>query len=564
MLEFHKNNIRTKILLTISLSFIFFISPTVGQSIKNNIDDIGPSTEIIKEDSYSKIFYVSQSTGSDNEGDGSKSNPWKTINYAINNKMHVNYSALYVAKGKYLEGTFGLKPYVDLYGGFNPNTWERDIHKYSTILDGNKKNRVIIGADNARVDGFVITNGFAKSHGGGILCDDASPTISNCFIVNNCVSEPLEFNYNRIHQDGYHGAGIASMFNSVPIIRNNVFYKNKTSIGNGAGIAFYGWYRKEGAPPTEVLDNTITGGLQPLVKNNVFIGNISGITDTNRTRSSNGGAISCAFEARPIIESNIVVNNQAKGRSDAGGIYSEYFSYPYIKNNWILGNTSDDDGGGIYVMKLGYATISNNFIAGNRTLGNGVGGIRLSKEGRAKITGNFIVENLSGGAVQSVDSFMELRQNIIMHNIGKSSIHYRNNFDYFIPSVIENNIIQKNDGKIELQSGKGSEVEFVDNKIDKTEMILNNSTEEVQFVDDSVELNVIDSFFNENSFQTVVEVEQPISHLVSKGRIVNIDNNWGVISNIDKNLISIWGDLEIDIKMNDTIKVISNYLLNSN
>ncbi|MFC1581712.1 hypothetical protein ACFL3L_02280, partial [Candidatus Neomarinimicrobiota bacterium] len=83
-------------------------------------------------------------------------------------------------------------------------------------------------------------------------------------------------------------------------------------------------------------------------------------------------------------------------------------------------------------------------------------------------------------------------------------------------------------------------------------------------VDDSVELNVIDSFFNENSFQTVVEVEQPISHLVSKGRIVNIDNNWGVISNIDKNLISIWGDLEIDIKMNDTIKVISNYLLNSN
>ena len=60
--------------------------------------------------------------------------------------------------------------------------------------------------------------------------------------------------------------------------------------------------------------------------------------------------------------------------------------------------------------------IKNNFIAGNWTVGKGVGGIRLSKEGRASISNNIIVRNLTGGGIDCVDSYMEVENNIVMHN----------------------------------------------------------------------------------------------------------------------------------------------------
>ena len=56
-----------------------------------------------------------------------------------------------------------MKQYVDLYGGFNNKTWERDIYKYSTILDGRQARRVVIGADDSRIDGFTVENVVAKA-----------------------------------------------------------------------------------------------------------------------------------------------------------------------------------------------------------------------------------------------------------------------------------------------------------------------------------------------------------------------------------------------------------------
>jgi hypothetical protein len=44
------------------------------------------------------------------------------------------------------------------------------------------------------LSGFTITNGdmsCAERGGGGILCDNSSPTISNCHIVGNSVSRNL-------------------------------------------------------------------------------------------------------------------------------------------------------------------------------------------------------------------------------------------------------------------------------------------------------------------------------------------------------------------------------------
>ena len=56
------------------------------------------------------------------------------------------------------------------------------------------------------VDGFTITNGSAD-YGGGIYCNNSSPTITNNIITNN--------------SSDYHGGGIAC-FTSSPIITNNI------------------------------------------------------------------------------------------------------------------------------------------------------------------------------------------------------------------------------------------------------------------------------------------------------------------------------------------------------
>ena len=105
-----------------------------------------------------------------------------------------NRYAVLVATGTYSGAGLQLKEYVDLYGGFDGLNWKsRDVYENATVLDGQKKGPIVIGADNARIDGFVITNGQCNTHGAGILCDAVSPTIVNNIIVSNRTTEPDGF-----------------------------------------------------------------------------------------------------------------------------------------------------------------------------------------------------------------------------------------------------------------------------------------------------------------------------------------------------------------------------------
>ena len=545
------------------LLLMFICSTAFSQNVRN-ISEVGPKSESIDQSVYAQIYYVSTRNGSDKDGDGSKEKSWKTITHAINqvkDQSESNRIALFVSEGIYSGSTLVMKQYVDMYGGFDSQTWERDIHKNSTILDGESARRVVEGANNSRLDGFTVTNGLSRTHGGGILCDDTSPEISNCFITNNFVIEPDNFNHTRIHQDANHGAGIACFFNAVPVIRNNVFYANRTSIGNGAGVAFYGWLRIKGSPETSVRNNIVEGGLQPLLENNVFVQNVSGVNDIHRTRSSNGAAVSCAFESRPVIKNNVIAANQAKGRSDAGGIYSEYFSYPVIDGNWIVGNISDDDGGGIYTMKLGHVTIKNNFIAGNWTIGNGVGGIRLSKEGRASISNNIIVQNLTGGGIDCVDSYMEVEKNIIMHNKGKASIRYSNHYTYFNSSVIKENIIRENENQVLVETFGGSDLKFSSNNMDE-EVGGNSNVDERVEIEQNERISISDIEFNENLYQSVIDVDKSMEAVKYNGRTVKINDFWTVIHKVVENKIYIWGDASVHTRSDSELEIISDYKLN--
>ena len=72
-----------------------------------------------------------------------------------------------------------MQSYLDLYGGYSAETWERDIIAHETILDGEDLRRGIIGANQARMDGFLLIRGRAEGPGGAIFCDSSSPIITN-------------------------------------------------------------------------------------------------------------------------------------------------------------------------------------------------------------------------------------------------------------------------------------------------------------------------------------------------------------------------------------------------
>ena len=82
---------------------------------------------------------------------------------AIKDASAENRYAILVAAGSYNESRIAMKPYVDLYGGYSGGDWkERDVYLHATILDAAGKGPVVIAADHARLDGFVITGGPAE------------------------------------------------------------------------------------------------------------------------------------------------------------------------------------------------------------------------------------------------------------------------------------------------------------------------------------------------------------------------------------------------------------------
>ncbi len=319
---------------------------------------------------------------------------------AVQDASPANRYAILVAAGTYGESRIRMKPYVDLYGGFAADGGkDRDVYAQASILDAQKKGPVVIGADHARLDGFVITGGRQQGHGGGIVCLGVSPTIVNNIITGNQTLPPA-LGEGLGKQIASEGAGIALLSGSRAYVANNLICDNSTEIGNGAGL-------------------TARGGVQARILRNIFCNNVAGVKDDamfhgkTGSRSSPGGAIACSEGSSPQISFNCIVLCSAPINNDAGGIWVEGNSMPPVNYNWIVGNTSGDDGGGIYCMGNLYydetgkrfdaspdgpVAVEDNVIAGNNALRGGPGGVRVSRWGRVDLRRNRIVANEKGGA----------------------------------------------------------------------------------------------------------------------------------------------------------------------
>jgi hypothetical protein len=355
------------------------------------MDQVGPQSRGVNLKDYAQVIHVAPDE---------KHHTVAGALAAVTDASPTKRYAILVAAGTYNELRIAMKPHVDLYGGFAAGDWKvRDVYRHAAILDAQKKGPVVVGADHARLDGFVVTGGEQDAHGGGIVCDGVSPTIVNNVIVGNKTRKP-KIGEGLGKQVAHEGAGIALLSGSRAYVSNNLIGENTTEVGNGAGI-------------------TARGNVRAKILRNVFCNNVAGVKDDQMfhgkvgSRSSPGGAIACSAASSPQISFNVIVLCSAPINNDAGGIWVEGNSMPPINYNWIVGNTSGDDGGGIYVMGNLYydeegkrhdsspdgpVAIEDNLIAGNNTVRGGPGGVRVSRWGRVDLRRNVIVGNEKGGA----------------------------------------------------------------------------------------------------------------------------------------------------------------------
>ena len=334
-----------------------------------------PKTNKVNLADYQHVVYVAAGVGSDTLGDGSSSNPWATIEHAFNQITDAasdNRYAVLVAEGTYTgtgnETAFTMKPWVDLYGGYESGGWKRDTKTYKTILDGENIRRVLSAAS------FTITNGIIISHGktyhpaesnfvpeynqdgAGIIAVSVSSTI-----IDNC-----SFTYNV---SGNQGGGIYIKNVGNSFILNNCYFEsnNAFSLGGGgtASSCSFSMYNCSFSENSASLGGGFyfTGSGAADVRDCSFI----------RNNAIDGGAVSMYEDGGSFFNCLFIANNAVWG----GGVRCEGFTMTKFVNCTIAYNRTEEfmgNGAGVYCSARFASPSFISCIISNNRCPNGWGG----------------------------------------------------------------------------------------------------------------------------------------------------------------------------------------------
>ncbi len=513
--------------------FLFLTVQTFTQGgeefYKFDPNNIGPKTLVVDLSEYWEVRHVSAKTGSDTHGDGSSARPSATIFHALSTITDAGPEKRYavlVAEGKYKGETLTLQPYVDLCGGYFASDWSRDIFKNPTILDGGLKRRVVVGADHAKLDGFIVKRGRVRGKGAGILCENTSPGITNNFFIDNMTYAPADWDPPKWHEVASDGGAIMCNNNASPNISNNIFAGNRTEIGRGAGV-------------------TCDNHSSPTIAHNVFSNNVTGLIDF--ARSADGGAMSVYDWSHPKIVGNVISNNESLNGNDVGGIFVALWSSPLIAGNIIVGNIGGDDGGGIFVggQKHHYGTpldpqlpredflvrILNNIIMGNDNSSHNSGSMRITMESRVELKNNIIAENVGHLYLQRSSVLLE-------NNTITGGLYHTQTKEGLVPGEYRNNIIH---GLIEIDTA----VELTYNNLTRGYEGIGNFIGDPQFVDNGEKGKAVVSAFDRRHFLTSLKYARSNTDSENEnysGRVIKVGEKWGVVASNDAEKINVWGD----------------------
>ncbi len=204
----------------------------------------------------------------------------------------------------------------------------------STIIDGNREDHVVtaIGTvDSTSVlTGFTIRYGYAEgnypdSHGGGIILQDACPSLSHLIITDNEARSA--------------GGGISCISCSSVNINNVTITRNHANSGGG----LYMIHSMVNLTDVFIVDNEATG-----VGGGIYCYETpsrlyyhSGVVRGNR--ASEGGGFYFVCGSRGFVYEVAICENEAVR---GGGFYVSGWSEIYLQNTLVVGNNAEEAGGG--------------------------------------------------------------------------------------------------------------------------------------------------------------------------------------------------------------------------
>ncbi len=296
---------------------------------------------------------------------------------------------VYVAEGTYFTGevrsdSFILREGVYLYGGFNGTEIaldERDYTANETILSGDigiidvatdNSYHVVIGSNNAVLDGFIIEDGQADKDIDGEVYDNKGGGLLNYYAGNRVVphyTPVLGFDTivkNTVFRDNYAVEGAASYtyHGGNPTFENCTFENNEAVYG-GAILDRAG---TNSTYVNSIFENNyaeykggaafIDYGSMATFTDCMFDGNVSG---------TSGGAIYVIDRASQAITNDTDFDLIDPTWSSMNDIFSTVL----VENSEFTNNLAGTNGGSIYVYESSFAKVIDSYFSGNSATNNG-------------------------------------------------------------------------------------------------------------------------------------------------------------------------------------------------
>jgi hypothetical protein len=398
------------------------------------------------EGGFTRIYYVSETTGDDNNTGFSWNSALKTVQTALS--LTVAGDAIWVTKGTYYPddgagqtdndraSTFSLKEDVKLYGGFSGSETalsERNIAINETILSGDLDQNDsgtptgvnayhVVSHSNGFsratvIDGFTITAGLANGtdardkKGAGMILEFADLTITDCYITGNeaeadgggIYDESCTFIISSsriVGNTAAQGGGIFNIFDAIPEIVNCEFRSNTATSGAGA-------FNTQALPSYkncvfELNSATVSGGG---MLNDTASGDVINTSFKGNSAANGGGVYNINF-ASPFFTNCLFTGNNAS--STGGGMDNSVDAAPNLINCTFSGNSAGSDGGGIYNTGSGSSIVVKNSIFWNNQA-NGVtntesASIAENNGSNATYTTSLVANfTVSGGIIANAD-----------------------------------------------------------------------------------------------------------------------------------------------------------------
>lgn len=297
------------------------------------------------------VVFVDQTASGNDDGSS-----WQDAFTTIDKALAVAKPALqiWVAKGTYKRASAAsqavvtLPAGVALYGHFKGSEAglaERDLASPDeTVLDGESSVRVVMAANDARLDGFTLANGSAAQGAGLFAAGVHGLVVSGC-------------RFSGDHSSGSGGAVYASGADLV-LADTRVESCQASTVAFGGGIYLIN--------TTATVDHCVVsgnvggtgGGLYALSSKLTVVGTVFEANQAVYSQSGGGGAFLQSTTGQ--ITSSVFTGNAAT-KAYGGGLYNETAS-PAIVNCTFWGNTAGLDALDVFDNVAAVPTIVNSIL----------------------------------------------------------------------------------------------------------------------------------------------------------------------------------------------------------